>query len=264
MTLEPELIPILQRLNEYFRSKAYRFILIGANVPLILIDLREADGRGYDIRPTRDVDFVVEVDDWRDYEVLRDELAEIGFQRREGHPEHRFFMNNFMADILPYGDQISIDGFIEWPKTGRRMNMAGFDKLFQYAQEVSIAGDLTLPVIPLSLLVFTKIVAYTDRKSSRDLIDILYVLEHFEEITVSERRFEIPDKPDLNYEELGAYLLGMDLAKLLSVDEIQFIISFLENYRDEFAEPVQRLSWECRKKASDIAGLFNAFGEGIG
>lgn len=62
MTIDPSIIRALRILSDYFRSKSYRFIVIGANVPLILIDQREVNGKGFGIRPTKDVDMSVEVE----------------------------------------------------------------------------------------------------------------------------------------------------------------------------------------------------------
>jgi len=208
MTLEPGLIRALQILSDYFKSRDYRFILIGANVPLILIDLKEENGRGFGIRPTRDVDVSVEVDSWEEYNKMKAELIDLGFIQKKDQPDHRFFIQDIMVDVLPYGKSIIENGFIRWSDTGHRMNVLGFDKLFRYAKPELITKGLTIPVIPLSLLVFSKITAHMDRHLTKDLLDILYVLEHYEEVTVSERRFDVTGEHDLSYEERGAYIRG--------------------------------------------------------
>lgn len=263
MTLEPGLIRALQILSDYFKSRDYRFILIGANVPLILIDWKEADRKGYGIRQTKDVDFSVEVEDWEDYQGLKKDLLELGLVQKDHQPDHRFFIDNLIVDILPYGEAIAKDGVIEWPGTGHRMNVLGFDKLFRYAKPELITKGLTIPVIPLSLLVFSKITAHMDRHLTKDLLDILYVLEHYEEVTVSERRFDVTGEHDLSYEERGAYILGADLGNILSPQEIETVLAFLEGFSEEYSEHVQQLSHESRKSGKEILSLFGAFFKGL-
>lgn len=263
MTIDPSIIHVLQILSDYFRSKSYRFIVIGANVPLILINQREVNGKGFGIRPTKDVDLLVEVENWEDFHQLRNDLMALGFKQKELQPEHRFFMGYQMIDILPYGNAIAPEGYIEWPSTGHRMNVIGFDKLFEHAKEESITEDFKIPLIPLPLLVYTKIITYEDRKLSKDVIDILYVLEHYEEISVSTRRFEIADEQELTYEERGAYLVGQDLKAIISDKESQIVDDFLKLFDSEYAEIVQKISWESKKKAKDVLELFHAFERGM-
>lgn len=232
-------------------------------MPLIIIDQREVNGKGFGIRPTKDVDLSVEVENWQDFHQLRNDLMVLGFEQKDSQPEHRFFMGDQMIDILPYGNTIAPEGYIEWPSTGHRMNVVGFDKLLEYAEEESITKDFSIPLIPLPLLVYTKIITYEDRRLSKDLIDILYILEHYEEASVSTRRFEIADEPELTYEERGAYLVGQDLKAIISDKESLIVSDFLKLFDSEYAEIVQKISMESKKKAKEILELFRAFERGM-
>ncbi|MBU0713397.1 hypothetical protein KJ762_15000 [bacterium] len=263
MTMDKDIIRLLRVLFSYFEKKGYRYALIGANVPLILIDQKEANGKGYGIRPTYDVDLTVEIEDWDDYQRLKQDLMKLGLVQKDRQPDHRFFMDDLIVDILPYGEAIAKDGVIEWPGTGDRMNVIGFEKLFQYAKMESIVDDVMIPVIPLSLLVFTKILAYLDRKAPRDLQDILYVLEHYEEASVSERRFDVVSEDKLSYETSGAFLIAQDLKKVISNKESGIVHEFLCLFDDEYAEIVQLLVRESRKESAEILELFSAFRQGM-
>jgi len=263
MILGEDIIALFRLMASYFNQKGYRYALIGANVPLILIDWKESDNKGYGIRPTRDVDFSVEVEDWEDYQGLKKDLLGLGLVQKDRQPDHRFFMDDLIVDILPYGEAIVKDGIIEWPGTGDRMNVTGFDKLFKYVIQEPISEDLSIPVIPLSLLVFTKIIAYLDRRALKDLQDIMYVLEHYEEASVIERRYDVIDADKLIYETSGAYLLGQDLRELISKDEIEMIGEFFRMMEDEFSEIVQQASRKSGKKAKDVLDLFQAFKLGM-
>jgi len=126
-----------------------------------------------------------------------------------------------------------------------------------------ITKGLTILVIPLPLLVFAKITSHMDRHLTKDLLDILYVLEHYEEVSISERRFEILEAPNLSYEERGAYLLGMELRNILAYEEVEMVLLFLEDFKNKFSVPVQTLSREARKTVEEILDLFKAFFRGI-
>jgi len=102
-----------------------------------------------------------------------------------------------------------------------------------------------------------------DRHLTKDLLDILYVLEHYEEVSISERRFEILEAPNLSYEERGAYLLGMELRNILAYEEVEMVLLFLEDFKNKFSVPVQTLSREARKTVEEILDLFKAFFRGI-
>lgn len=262
MKFDSEVRQLLHQLDSYFNTKGYPYVLIGANVPFILIDLKEADGKGFGIRPTMDLDFCIQVNDWQNYNELKRDLLKFGFAQKDNQPEHRFFKGNQSVDIMPYGVEIAKDGFIEWPGTGHRMNVVGFDKLFKYACQESISDGLSIPIIPLPLLVYTKINAYLDRRALRDLQDILYVLEHYEEVSISERRFDII-ADTITYETSGAFLLGLDLKGILEGAEFDFVDEFLQLFSNEYTEVVQQLSREIRKKSQDILELIEAFRMGI-
>jgi len=247
MMMDPAVVALLRLISDFLKSKGYQFVLIGTNVPLILIELKQPNGRGFGIEPTKDVDFSVIVDSWDDYQRLKSDLLNIGLIQKEHEPGHRFFLNDVMVDILPYNQEIVKDGYFKWPGSGFRMNMTGFDILFRYAQEVTITEGLRIPVIPLSLLVFTKMIAYLDRRKVKDLQDILYVLEHYEEASINERRFDVDLAEGINYETSGAYLLGQDLLPLLSEIELAIVREFLNLFKDEYIEAVQVLSRASRK-----------------
>jgi predicted nucleotidyltransferase len=258
-----EKIPLLRLLSDYFKQKKYNYVLIGANVPLILIEFKQPDGRGFGIEPTKDVDFSVIVKDWDDYRNLKSDLLNIGLIQKEQEPEHRFFYNDLMVDIIPYNPAIVKNGYLEWPGSGFSMNVTGFDILFKHTIEEWIAEDLEIPVIPLPLLVFTKMSAYLDRKAVRDLQDVLYVLEHYEEASISERRFDVLPDEEINYENSGALLLGLDLKPLLSESELGIVYEFLDLFKDEYTEAVQKLARASRKNVEEIIELVRVFKRGI-
>jgi len=263
MALEQNIIKAIAELRRYFESNNITFILIGALVPQILIDLKEKDGRGFGIRPTNDVDCSIRVKSWQEYEQILENLRSIGFEKMRGEPEHRLYYGTIPVDLIPYGDEIVKENILVWPKTDFRMQMFGFAEMFRLAHPEKISDDLVISVIPLTLSVYSKILAFLDRKADRDIQDIIYIIEHYEEVTISERRFQVIADEELPYMTSGAFLLGQDLKKCIPLIGVQQINEFLLLFDDEYSLEMQRATQLCGKDFNGISTLLNAFGKGL-
>jgi len=143
------------------------------------------------------------------------------------------------------------------------MNVSGFEFLFRYAKMVPISDRLSIPVIPLSLAVYTKILAFQSRKLKRDLTDILYILTNYEEIQFSERRYEAGVPGDLPYERRGAFLIGKDLRSILPDPELSQIFPFLHLIDDPHAPDLQAAIRDFRMDIDDFVSTLQAFQDGL-
>ncbi len=257
----PDFEMVLKKLSDLFSQKKINYILIGAVVPRLLIDFREKNGKGYGIRKTTDVDFAVRASSWKNYQNLMKKLKKEGLKKRKGEPEHRLFLENTPVDLIPYDPSlIEENDILVWPESGHQMNMTGFDLLFKNARIESFWNTLDLPVPPLPLTVFAKCLAFQDRNAVKDLTDILYMLAHYEEITVSERRYE-PGIPDsIGYDFRGAYLMGKDLkAYNLPKSSMNTINDLEQSVTNRVTEAVK----EINLKPEQGAVLFKTFLEGV-
>ena len=115
------------------------------------------------------------------------------------------------------------------------MSSVGFDHVFETAQPVPFAPDLTLKVIPSTTLMLLKIVAYTDdqQRRAKDLEDIRGLLAEYE--ADSERVFSdiVIDAELEDYGLAPAFLMGVDLRALCNDDEVQIVHSFLETMTED-------------------------------
>ncbi|MFH1220375.1 MAG: hypothetical protein V1694_07955 [Candidatus Eisenbacteria bacterium] len=264
MSLDPEIRETLLRLADLFTKNKIQFVLVGAIVPQVLIDLKEANGKGYGFRGTVDVDCAVAVESWSDFDDIKAKLAAAGFVMRGTGSEHRFYDGRIPVDILPYGVGLLQDNILVWPQSGRRMNMSGFGRLFEFAKQERIAEGVWVPVAPVSLAVYSKIIAFQDRMEPTDLADIAYMLGHYEEISVSERRFEAGIPGGLTYDVRGAFLLGRELRQYVSPSEVQQVKSFC-NLMDEPVSAAARGGIRiARLQVSEFADLVSAFKMGLG
>jgi len=115
------------------------------------------------------------------------------------------------------------------------MSLVGFDHVFETAQLVPFAPDLTLKVIPSTTLMLLKIVAYMDdqQRRAKDLEDIRGLLAGYE--ADSERVFSdiVIDAELEDYGLAPAFLIGLDLRALCNQKEVQLVHSFFDTMTED-------------------------------
>ena len=268
--MDPKAVEALRRLSRVLSREGRRFALIGATVPQIVLDLRGSPGS----RETRDVDAVAEVNSWEDFTRVGRRLEQEGF--RQGRVAHELWLDDEVRiDLIPFGPNLIEDDKLSWPYGDSVMTACGFEEALECAREREVAPDLRLPVVSIPGLILTKVVAYMDRPAerARDLIDMLYCFERYEQAAGESRRFdhagtEVEGKT-LTYEEAGAFLLGIEVAALAKPKSLDIVRRFLGMFQNEFARPIsQTISEEKRLVDSDerrrlIYRLFRVFGAGL-
>ena len=136
---------------------------MGALVPELLLDARPA-------RMTNDADVTVVVQSLADFETLKDRLADFGFTRTR-LPHRMQHRSGGLVDLLPFSESIAPDGRLQLEE-GFVFNMAGFGQVVPNALPTEIEGGPTLPLAPLPLYALLKLVAFSDRKQSKDLAGV--------------------------------------------------------------------------------------------
>jgi len=239
------------------------FVIVGARAPWILV-------AGQTWRVTRDIDAVVRAPTWEAFERLAERLKALGFARAEAH--HFVSPQGAEVDLVPYGEGVITDDTIMWPN-GMVMSALGLEEAFAAAVEREIAPELRVRVVTAPALVILKIVAYQDRphERSKDLADLVDAFERYEED--DGRRFELVgatvDDAPIAFEEAGAYLLGVDAARLARPKSREVIRAFLTRFTDEYAGPVSRVLAEEKRIHSEdrrihVYRLFRVFTAGFG
>lgn len=262
--LDPAVIEALRLLIGLIGDE--RFVIIGATVPRVLIDQGLAGGRA-----TRDVDAVLRVDTWEEFQELTRRLVTVGFRLR-GAP-HRFEYGRAEIDLIPYSRALAPGGRLQWPGEDRAMSTLGIEEAFASARPVRV-GDLVVPMVPVAGCVLLKLIAYNDRplERARDLVDILHCFDRYGADTEI-RRYEIgeveADDRAVLYEEAGAYLLGQEVAGLGHSESLVTVRSVLASIDDEYARPIQQiLSEEGRRlfaetRRQELYRLFRVFTAGL-
>ncbi|WP_263081288.1 nucleotidyl transferase AbiEii/AbiGii toxin family protein [Endozoicomonas sp. Mp262] len=138
------------------------------------VSLHLDNAQPMDIRSTKDVDFIVSVTSYGDFQRLATQLKERGF-KEDSQPEDdsispicRFVCNGVIVDVMP--DEEKILGFSNpWFQTGR-----------EQAIPYTLPGHITIRVVPAPYLLATKLAAYfsrgTDILESKDAEDIVILV----------------------------------------------------------------------------------------
>ena len=139
----------------------------GAVLPILLDDAPVAR-----VRPTKDVDVIVEVVTHLEFSKLEERLRAVGFDHdmTQGAPKCRWQLDGITVDIMPASDNVS-----EW-------SSKWFPEALAEAVPVELSADCVSRVITAPFFIATKFDAFCDRGKrdfygSHDLEDIVTVLD---------------------------------------------------------------------------------------
>ncbi len=198
--VDPVVVAVLSDLARGLRAFEIDFCIIGALVPELLLGVTPR-------RLTNDADATVVLDSLADFEQLKERLNEFGFVPTR-LPYRLTRRDGGWVDLLPYSKTLAPTGRLDLARD-LSFNLVGFDQIVPNAVHVSVAPDLTVPIVPLPLYVLLKFVAYGDRKEPKDLGSVLHCLRHYAED--EDRRYGLDhDGKPVPFEHTCAYLLGQD------------------------------------------------------
>jgi predicted nucleotidyltransferase len=143
-------------------------VFVGGCATGLLVD----DAELMDVRPTEDVDAIVEVASLVAYHRMADQLMERGFKQTmaDNTPPFRWFWNRMQLDLVPLDEKVL--GFANrWYRVG-----------YEAALAVELAGGLKVQHLSAPHFLATKFEAFKDRGRhdvylSHDLEDIMTVME---------------------------------------------------------------------------------------
>lgn len=130
------------------------------------------DQMAEEVRPTDDVDVVVEIWTYKDYSALEEQLREMGFANDQSSGIIcRYKVQGIIVDIIPTGENVL--GFKnKWYPEG-----------YKNAVVVDIDGQYSIRIFSLPYFIASKLDAFSDRgkndgRTSSDFEDIVYVMEY--------------------------------------------------------------------------------------
>lgn len=131
-----------------------------------------ADRQTLEVRPTDDVDVIIELINYNERAKLEEKLRSIGFQHdMESTVVCRFKIEGIIVDIMPTtSDSIGFSN--QWYPEG-----------FKHAEEYKIDDNNIVKILSSAYFIATKLEAFKGRgngdgRTSQDFEDIVYVLEN--------------------------------------------------------------------------------------
>lgn len=125
-----------------------------------------------EVRPTDDIDILVELAHYSGYAAVEEKLREKGFVNDVASGVIcRYNIQGIIVDVMPTSDKIL--GFANrW-----------YEEAFQHAEEVAIDKDYNIRIFSAPYFIATKLEAFKDRgdndgRLSSDFEDIVYVLNN--------------------------------------------------------------------------------------
>lgn len=250
--IEPALLPVVTDLERGLRALGIPFAVVGALVPELLLDVRPA-------RMTNDADVTVTVENLADFETFKDRLGDFGFARTRASHRMQHRLGGFV-DLLPFSPGIAPDGRLELQED-LVLNMAGFEHVVPSAVQTAIDDGPMLPLVPLPLYTLLKLVAFSDRKASKDLAGVFHCLRYY--LEGDERRYGAEyEGAGVPFEYTGAYLLGIDGGPFLSRQLSQTVEAMLDRFAHSDSEAVALVAREQGQIAieeEDRANVFEHF-----
>jgi predicted nucleotidyltransferase len=122
-------------------------VFVGGTVTGLMM----TDTTSPEVRPTDDVDVIIEMSGYAKYAELQDKLRTLGFQHDISGPNCRFVVSGVSVDVMPSDE--SILGFSnKWYKTA-----------IERAKTIALPGGRVIRVISPEMFICTKLEAFAER-----------------------------------------------------------------------------------------------------
>jgi predicted nucleotidyltransferase len=259
MTLKPDrpVDPLMLMVIGEIRQAATRLgvpvFLVGAVARIILLENVHGLRAG---RTTSDVDFAFALDDWGQFQAIKNLLLENPNFNASEQLAHRLFFrapgmeHSYKVDLIPFGGVETSQNTIAWPPDmAIMMNVAGFGDAFAAAVNVEVSPGIEIAVASLPGIAILKLFAWADRRQEnpKDALDLLTLLRSYHETGNESRIYEDAstlvalEAVDYDPELAGAWLLGNDAAKMTSTATVTGLEALLNGAtKDRLAEDMSR------------------------
>jgi len=194
-------------------------------------------------RATLDVDFGVRVNSWEEYDKLVKALEDAEGFVRDKIRRHRFKTpNSLLVDLVPFGPIAGTGQQILWPPDEERgMSVEGFESVMTAAIEVLLRIDPRLVVRTATLpgLALLKILSWDDAypERGRDGYDFYFIMNTYMETANMDRlstdAHDLVEEPIPPLQEIGARLLGRDMARISDTSAAARVAEILFREQDE-------------------------------
>jgi predicted nucleotidyltransferase len=267
-------VSALGRIHQISSSIGIPFFVVGATARDILLDVSHGIGSK---RATIDIDIAVFIENWDQFERLKDELIRTTDFSPSRETQRLLFKKRLPVDIIPFGGVAEKGNIIEWPPDRSfKMSVAGFRECYQHVVQVKITDkpDLVIKVVSLAGLTILKLISWDENSGRRqkDASDLVFIIQNYLDAGNLERLFEealdIVDSGDYNYEAGSARLLGRDISRIAFTTTMTKLIEILK--RESQRKQGHRIAIDmlqgnrfAEKTYEEIIALFDALLKGM-
>ncbi len=194
--------------------------LVGATARIILLENVFGLQTG---RATRDIDFAFAVENWDQFQAIKNRLTSASTFEEAGRVAQRLIYkpasgnHRFVVDLIPFGGLESSQNTIAWPPDmSIMMNVAGYRDAHASAVPVEVEPGIVISIASIPGIAILKLFAWVDRgqENPKDAIDLVTLLRQYNEAGNQDRVYEdaIAALENVGYdiELAGAWLLGSD------------------------------------------------------
>lgn len=270
-----ELGDFFETVHDKFKEMSLDFFVVGAIARDILF--YEVFDAKIPLRGTSDVDLAICVKSWKDYDRAINELIRSGDFEKERDRQRLKYKKNLRVDIIPYGKIANGKKIIEWPSpdSSVKMSVSGFKEAYDSAVEIKINKGRPIKIASLEGLTILKIIAWNERKSSKDAQDLKTLLTsyftlHIETIeNIYDQYSDLIMEVKGNTEKTGIRILGERISLILHTAEdvksklIQILEDELKKEGDNLAQYMVEFRLELEEEYSKNIDRIKDLLEGI-
>ncbi len=236
--LEASTLATLRAVHDIASRRGMPYFVVGATARDILLTHVFGMPAG---RATRDVDFAIAVEDWAQFEAIRQALAGTPGFRVDAKVPHRVYFHvpggwESPIDFVPFGGVEQPPASIGWPPDmSVIMNVAGYREALAGAVYVTVADGLDVPVASIPGLALLKLFAWHDRghDNDKDAHDLHFLMRHYADAGNHDRlygdAFALLESVDHDPDLAGVCLLGQDVATLAAPATFARAMALLDN-----------------------------------
>lgn len=236
--LDSETIQILSDIQAIFDQLQIPIFIIGARARVLIFD-QQHNTQG---RATKDWDIAVKLDTWENYNTLVTLMTEGSTARfKKTNIIHKFIHINtgLEVDVIPFGGISNEQQEITWPwPDSNQMSVLGLEEAFLNTPMETIGNFIVrMPDIPT--FIGLKLLAWNNRKANKDLEDILFVLQKYQDDNrLYQELLEEILSENFEFDELHSILIGRDIRKRFTqkkaINKIEEIILHILDYQNEY------------------------------
>jgi len=230
--IEEVALSLYETLSRAAGSLGLRFFVVGAAAR----DMILAHGYGRPAKlATVDVDIGLCAADWAEFKRLKEALLATNDFKETKRVHALLYREVLPVDIIPYGAIAGTSRTISWPPDQSMvMSVAGFDEAYEAAQVIRLRANppLDVPFASPVGLALMKIVAWGDRASDRDALDLDHLIDTYLDLGNFERLLDdhagLLESLRFDNALAGSRLLGRDIGRMVGPAMKNAIVEILE------------------------------------